>query len=374
MQRVVHYLVNTVSGLILFSLLNGCGGSGNIHSIPSIQLQGFLPPKFETEWNEFELEKAKLTIGLVYKYDNPTRLPLPIPGHSSTFSLGAQHIQIPGTSQDSFIVPPGASEYKSYKVQIKYDHSIRNLLGKEVPYKMEAKFELPGQLGSHTGQFVLSYQNTVRLPLLPTIKFDPNSNEPFGVKFTGDIDTIDLSAIQNTMQRWKKLTEMLPIAVALEAAIDSQHALDTLIEGSPIETFDIENQSFTTAYSSLMHLPSTIVNPASSTITGMTFSVPLIVINQNEFPITAPELTFETRFAGDTGSLVSFDTEYLNSDPQIPAKNGRLAGRKKLLIKGKINWSSLGSGLQPLMSNQQAQIELTQLCDVKSTLRVISIC
>ncbi len=180
MKHIVHYWVNPVCGLLLFCLLNGCAGSGNTPYIPSIQLQGCLPPKFETEWNDFELEKAKLTIGLVYKYDNPTSLPLPIPGHSSTFSLGAQRIQILGTHQDSFTVPPGGSEYKSYEVQIKYGNSMRSLLGKEVPYKMEAKFELPGQLGRHTGPFVLSYENTVRLPLLPTIKFDQNSNEPLG--------------------------------------------------------------------------------------------------------------------------------------------------------------------------------------------------
>ncbi len=151
---------------------------------------------------------------------------------------------------------------------------------------------------------------------------------------------------------------MPPIALALKAAIDAQHALGTIIGGSTIGSSVNENRSFITAYSSLMDLPSTIINPASSTITGMTFSVPLVVKNQNEFPITAPMLTFEARFAGGTGSLVSSNTEYLNNDPQIPAKNGRLAGRKKLLLRGKIDWSRLGSGLQPLINNQRPLIEL----------------
>ena len=329
-------LLNVLLANLLMSLtilLSGCGGTQNY--LPSIQFYDFSPPKLETKWEHFNAKKLKLTIGLLFKYNNPTSFPLPIPGHEFSFTFDDSRALVIESRKPAFTVPPREEKIVEYAVMVDLanidNRAIRHLLGRDVPYKLEAKFSLPSQLGSNTDSFVLLYENKTRFPYIPVVEFD-QSQRPH-IKFTGDIKEIDLSSIRNVMK---------PFFDNYQNRCDENCAsvINTLLPGLG----DLIN-----GWDGLLALPSTIIDPIESNITGMTFSIPLVIENPNEFAISAPEIELKTDVTNGDGSVFSFSTDYFQDNPKVPRKIGRENGKQTLNIKGTFDWTKLGIGLQALV-------------------------
>ena len=316
--------------LFLF-LLSVISCNGSRLKIPTIQFQQFDQPRIETRWSGFNVQSMELSMGLVFRFDNPTSVPLPFLGHEFKFVFDGNPSLTVGGTQNGDVVPPNAHKLFTYPIKLNLvrNGQFESVLGRDVPYRFEAGIKISGE----TEPFVLAYENSVRLPLLPIIQVDTRRTP--AILLQGSIKEIDLSAQVNAMKGFVNL--LIGIGDPLIAFL-----------GGFNRNAETMWSNFKDGWRQIGSQPAKLADPLNSTITGLRFKIPLIVRNPNRFPIQTPAIRFETGLAGQSPAS-SFHTVYQNNDPVIPAKVGPRDGTRELSLEGQINWSSLGRGLQPLI-------------------------
>lgn len=174
--------------------------------MPGVSLGGF--PEIKAVQADLQQNQLSLAFNLPVKFHNPFNKQIIIPTH--TFHVYANGKNIPLQMQEvsSFSIP-AASDYKHpypFILNLADNGPLKEILGKdnELEFKIDMDVDLkqtgiklPKILGKEllkTYHLSFSFKDSVRLPLMPKVL---PSTQFAHINFTGEMETIDFTAIQN---------------------------------------------------------------------------------------------------------------------------------------------------------------------------------
>jgi hypothetical protein len=311
----------------------------------------------------------------------------------------------------------GRDNYFEFESRIKIDLSdFAQELGKygialpenELTEKLKVEELLKKKLGEHTLEF--AFGDTIRLPTLPGIAL---SNQPGKVHFLGAMDTVDLSVFQDAITPFvdnllnaklqsdmispfvEKISELdcpnvpqpRPCIDMFDDAVkgfidlsfngtqetnlrnDWNNLMEDLTETPEKEdpVIDLVMQTFlpnaqpnlnllNSQWDAFKAFDPLIVFPGKN-VYGIEVVLPFKFINNNQFPIEAPQLLTETSINlsnGQTYVPVIFEAAPTTASTTIPA-----AGSKEMRMKMRLTWDQGGNGMMAFISGQDLSPNLT---------------
>jgi hypothetical protein len=271
-----------------------------------------------------------LTLGIKYRYVNPLNVDLPVSAHAFSLTLDNQSAPVSTLQSAAFVVPAHGHRDIVYAFPLTISANGINglnasLLGRDVPYQFRATFTLPiPQQLVPPQSFSLAFDDTIRLPKLPQVALDTTT--PPRIQLLGNLQTVDISGIRDTLSVVGNALANLPVAGIVTAlGVSASDA-----------------QKFKDNWSRLFALPSSVIDPATSSITGVSVEIPLVITNPNQFDITAPAASASLINASSGSAITSAGLSYASSPSAVPASTTIPANStRKVSIVTTFSWNNL---------------------------------
>ena len=255
----------------------------------------------------------------------------------------------------AFSVPAGATAHdKTYPLEVTLGGPgslPTGFLGRDVPFRLEARVTLPGPPGAGGQPVTLAYDDTIRLPLFPEVQVAGIPR----MRLLGQIRTVDVSAFRDPM-----LAVGDVVVDHLGWLVDLAVATGTLAAGDRAALTDpAKRQAFTTGWRRFKNdVPDRVLDLEASVLTGFRFEVPIRVINPNRFRIHAPG-AFLAAGPGTTpptpgASLAYVAVQYDGATPDdglptIAPATPTTPGSRGATLVSEFRWTSLvPAGADPL--------------------------
>ena len=255
----------------------GCAGRQMPVQMRGIQLRSVRP--------DFSTRSVEMHFDLRFRLNNPTSTSIPIPAHAATFELGGNEVG----SVDSLFpadteLPGNGSVDLDYRVQI--DTGLlsaserEELLGRDVPYRFAADFEIPlpeevADVPDVIGwepTVELSFEDVIRVPLLPEAQI---SGLPTLDLLGGEITVVELDLDLGILEGLRQM---------------SGEAVYALTEGDPGQKSAARAQWWT-FFDAVVDTDVELVQ--MTPVTGLKVEVPIQITNPNEFEIALPSLAVD---------------------------------------------------------------------------------
>lgn len=424
--KKIHFI-----GLWILILSSSCKPVLNLQDVvPTASFQGITVRQFPPN---ISIEQTDLKLGLSFAYRNPYGKDLPIPDHTFTFTLNGKNLPGMPLKMKGFILPAKDSIHRVYPLTIdlnpqgnlkhlqvfgkdnrlefsssftvnlvEYAGSLANSFDIPVsegkPGTELAKKYLDKKMGTRTLR--LSHGQTFRLPALPQIS---PASRPMQVRFLGQMETLNLEPIKNSMepmvdllvQGYENNVLADPFFTMMDAEINvlgigkvkvADYVMGTVLfpffgadagehwqefkdktrpeSGTPmlnhfLLTF-VDPQSpvqdywenFTDNWDTFKEMPAKIEYPGPR-VTGLEIEIPFNFKNTNEFPIEAP--LFFTDASLNNYHPIRFDMGLSNGSRQIPA-----GATREMRVKLILNWhgGQITEGIQTLIQGQELSTTL----------------
>jgi hypothetical protein len=251
----------------------------------------------------------EILLDVRFRYTNPYKKDLIIPEHAFSFFMNNQEITSLGAEAGSFTIPAESSIQRKYRLSIDSDNqSVASYFGKDNVYRFESKFVIDlkdfikkpdvldnpfvDALGGTKRELHLEYSDTLRLPLPPGIS--PAMNATPGVRFLGEMETIDISPIVTGMTLFMDALFNTEISVYNPKPNDifntdqinaATHLVNSLAIIDP--TIPVHYSNFQTQWTNLKEYP--VITYPGPNVTGLEFTIPMVISNPNEFDIEVPQ-------------------------------------------------------------------------------------
>ncbi|MDF9800019.1 hypothetical protein OKW21_005282 [Catalinimonas alkaloidigena] len=372
--------------LLLLSLLSSACSPRISDNIPTVRYQNL---RVEQIQPELEQANLKLKLAMRFRFKNPLNQDIVIPAHDLTFKLNEQEVSGDISQQPSFTLHGKSEELVAYHFtfDLSPEGVLKDLdvLGKDNYFELVSEFkvdladfgiDLPDRFSKYT--FEVVFGDTIRLPLLPTVKA---ANQLAKVRLLGQMEELDLLPYKNAAQPFVNLLnsnfkEQDPFVKLLAdskvpgtnikvidqvintffaanntAKIRARNQWNALKDKLYIEdSVSVMDQMVTTFLKHIntnaasqwntfnskwsdfyANIPDKLEYPGHR-ITGLFVEIPFIIENPNQFSIEAPTLVGSTDLA--SFQPVVFGASPVGSTGSIAAGEGQL-----MKIRMSLNWS-----------------------------------
>lgn len=318
----------------------GCAGRPMPVQMRGIQLRSLRP--------DFSTHSVEMYFDLRFRLNNPTSTPIPIPAHTATFELDGNQV---GTVDSLFPadteLPGNGSVDLDYRIQIDTgllsSSEREELLGRDVPYRFAASFEIPlpeavagvPDVVGWDPTVELSFEDAIRVPLLPEAQI---SGLPVLDLLGGEITVVELDLDLGILEGLRQM---------------SGEAVYALTEGSPSQKSAARAQWWT-FFDTVVNTDVELVQ--MTPVTGMKVKVPIQITNPNDFEIALPSLAVDF----DAGS------ENVWTVKQIPGagtlrKKGQPGSSRNVTYESTFHFDGLGNLAIP---SSQRELEVDTSVDL----------
>ncbi|WKN32732.1 hypothetical protein PZB74_05155 [Porifericola rhodea] len=389
--------------LLLALLLNSACSPRIADNIPTIRYQNL---RIEQVQPQLEQQNLKLKLAMRFLFKNPLNKDLTIPAHDLNFLLNGKPLSGDINEQPSFVLEKKSEQLIAY--YFTFDLNPQgvlkdlNVLGKDNYFELVSEFklnlndfgvDLPSRFSTYT--FELAFGDTLRLPLLPSIK---PSGQMAKVELLGQMEELNLQPFKTAASPFVSLLNksfhkqdpflklMLETKVPFTDVYVADHVIATFFAFDPqasqkwealksklapaeaqpvmdqiVNTFlrPIDTQApakwsnFKLQWNNFYeHIPDKLEYPGPR-ISGLLVEVPFIISNPNEFSIEAPTLV-------SSADLASFQPIAVSARPV--SGNEQIAAGEDMLMKMQVSlrwgdedrpglaWLLSGEVLQPTLS------------------------
>lgn len=413
-----------VFALLILGPVMGCSSQRHVVGFQGARVQAVQPDIVRRE--------LQIDFALDFKVRNPLKFPLVIPAHDYTLELG-EGAHVVGSRQAELRLAPEETRTLSYPFKLDLSAAgLRELAGRDAPYRFSASSDavkavrrqldavVPTKGGAaaalsaleelsrkalppmfQDGKLVLAHESTLRLPLLPEVRWAGAGRAPSIEMMGANVQTVDGTAVLNELQR-----AMRPLVSTLETAlttrpswtpsltlrqvldhlrvgtvringipVDERKAVITAInaarravgEGeinedstlgihfqvpSPLELMQVRQEqwnSFLTAWRGFP--PEALRRPLvipTSLPTGIRLRMPFRLHNPNQFVIAVPRFRLDLQPASGGGGIVQ--ARVVPRAPGSPAALSAESGLDMELV-AEFTWDQLGGLLRLTQQN-----------------------
>lgn len=327
--------------LLCFGLATAsCAGRSMPVQMRGIQLRSVRP--------DFSTRSVEMYFDVRFRLNNPTSTSIPIPAHAAVFELDGNEV---GTVDSLFPVdtelPGDGSVDLDYRVQIDTgllsSSEREELLGREVPYRFAANFEIPlpeavedvPDIVGWDPSVALSFEDVIRVPLLPEAQL---SGSPVLDLLGADISVVELDLDLGILEDLRQMS-----GDAVYALADGNHSQ--------------KNAARTQWWAFFDAVINTDVELVQMTpVTGMKVKVPIQITNPNEFEIALPSLAVDF----DAGSRNVWTVKQTPSTGTL-RKSGQPGSSRNVTYESTFHFDSLGDLVVP---SSQRELEVDTSVDL----------